>query len=361
MYPALAVLQALNDLEPNWQAEGALLWIGGEGGMEGEIISRQNIDFQTIPAAGLHGVGLKNLPGNLSKLIQGYLKAGKILRDFKPDVMFFTGGYLAVPVAFAGRSKPSLVFMPDIEPGFAIRVIANLADTIALSVEHSRLYLPAGKQETVTGYPVRPQMLSWTREQALRALNLKLEMPVLLVFGGSKGARSINRALISILPDLLDDMQILHITGNLGWEEVSANRDQLTHSQQENYRIHPFLHEQMGAALRCADLAVSRSGASILGEYPLFELPSILVPYPHAWRYQKTNANYLVERGAALIVNDEDLPERLLPEIKTLMSDPERRHDMQLALRGMARPDAANRIGQVLLDLAEDRRGGIRI
>lgn len=361
MYPALAVLQALSDLEPDWQAEGALLWIGGEGGMEGEIISRQNIDFQTIPAAGLHGVGLKNLPGNLSKLFKGYLKAGAIIRDFQPEVMFFTGGYLAVPVAYAGRSVPSLVFMPDIEPGFAIRVIANLAERIALSVEQSRLHTPAGKRGMVTGYPVRSQMLSWDKERALQALDLKRDLPILLVFGGSKGARSINRALLAILPALLPEMQVLHITGSLDWEEVSAGRDQLTASQKRNYHIHPFLHEEMGAALRCADLVVSRSGASILGEYPLFELPSILVPYPHAWRYQKTNASYLADRGAAVIVNDEELAEQLLPEIQALMSDPVRLNDMRLALKGMARPDAASKIGQALFELAEDRRGGVRI
>lgn len=361
MYPALAVLQALSALEPDWQAEGALLWIGGEGGMETEIISRQHIEFQTIPAAGLHGVGLKNLPGNLSKLLQGYLKAGRIIRDFQPDVLFFTGGYLAVPAAFAGRSVPSLVFMPDIEPGLAIRTIARLAERIALSVERSLPFTPPGKSVTVTGYPVRSQMLSWTREQAFQTLDLNPDLPVLLVFGGSKGARSINRNLSSILPDLLEEMQILHITGKLDWEEIDSRRDQLPDPYQKNYRIYPFLHGEMGAALRSADLVVSRSGASILGEYPLFDLPSILVPYPYAWRYQKTNASYLADRGAAVIIQDEDLPERLLPEIQSLMGDPSRREEMKAALKVMARPDAARQIAKLLLNLSEKKRGGVNL
>jgi len=361
VYPALAVLQALNDLEPDWQAEGALLWIGGEGGMETEIISRQHIEYQSIPAAGLHGVGLKNLPGNLSKLLQGYLKAGRIIKDFEPDVLFFTGGYLAVPAAYAGRTVPSLVFMPDIEPGLAIKTIARLAERIALSVERSRHFIPPGKSVTVTGYPVRSQMFSWTREQAFQSLDLNPDLPVLLVFGGSKGARSINRALSSILPDLLEEMQILHITGKLDWEEIFSKRDLLPDSYQRNYRIYPFLHEEMGAALRSADLVVSRSGASILGEYPLFELPAILVPYPYAWRYQKTNASYLADRGAAVIVQDEDLPERLLSEIRNLMGDPDLREEMKAALRGMARPDAARQIAKLLLDLTEKKRGGVNL
>jgi len=106
VYPALAVLQALHEHKPIWNTDDSVLWVGGDKGMEQEILSRQNIEFKTIPAAGLHGVGLKSLPGNISLLIKGYLKARQILREFCPDVLFFTGGYLAVPVAIAGRSVP---------------------------------------------------------------------------------------------------------------------------------------------------------------------------------------------------------------------------------------------------------------
>ncbi|NQS90883.1 MAG: UDP-N-acetylglucosamine--N-acetylmuramyl-(pentapeptide) pyrophosphoryl-undecaprenol N-acetylglucosamine transferase, partial [Chloroflexi bacterium] len=173
MYPALAVLQALNDLNRSRKTADAVLWVGGEDGMEGEIISRQDIAYQSIPAAGLHGVGIKRLPGNLSKLFQGYLRSGKIIREFQPDVLFFTGGYLAVPAAFAGRSIPSLVFIPDIEPGLAIKTISNLAARIAVSVDQSKSYTPSGKPVVVSGYPVRSNLLNWTREEAFQALDLK--------------------------------------------------------------------------------------------------------------------------------------------------------------------------------------------
>ena len=155
MYPALAVLQALNEHKPSWKTDGSVLWVGGENGMEQEILSRQNIEFTTIPAAGLHGVGLKNLPGNISQLMKGYLKARQIIREYRPDVLLFTGGYLAVPAAFAGRSVSSLVFIPDIEPGLAIRAITNLVDRIAVSLDQTKLYVPSGKPITVSGYPVR--------------------------------------------------------------------------------------------------------------------------------------------------------------------------------------------------------------
>ena len=358
MYPALAVLQALNDLNPAWQAEGGLLWMGGEKGMEGEIISRQNIPYQAIPAAGLHGVGLKNLPGNLAKLLRGYLKARRIIRGFKPDVLFFTGGYLAVPAAYAGRSVPGLVFIPDIEPGLAIKTISNLVDRIAVSVEETIQYTPPGKPVLVSGYPVRKKILDWTVERARSELGLDAQRPVLLVFGGSKGARSINQALIRILPDLLDDVQVLHISGKLDWEDMKRNQEQLSPSHQKSYRVYPFLHERMGAALRSADLVVSRSGASILGEYPLFELPSILVPYPHAWRYQKTNANYLVDNGAAVLIRDEDLSQNLLSAIRSLIKNEKKLESMRSALRGMARPAAAQIIARQLITMVGNTGGG---
>jgi UDP-N-acetylglucosamine--N-acetylmuramyl-(pentapeptide) pyrophosphoryl-undecaprenol N-acetylglucosamine transferase len=326
--------------------------------MEGEIISRQKIDYQAIPAAGLHGVGLRNLPRNLVLLLRGYLKAGKIIRDFKPDVMLFTGGYLAVPAAFAGRLVPSLVYIPDIEPGLAIKAIAKLAASIAVSVDQTRLYTPAGKPILVSGYPIRLEMLGWTRESAFQALELDPSIPVLLVFGGSKGARSINRALINILPDLLKDMQVVHITGTLDWDEIKESVKTLTEIEQRNYRVFPFLHEKIGAAFRSADLVVSRSGAAILGEYPMFALPAILVPYPHAWRYQKTNAEYLSRQNAAEIIEDGDLSEKLLDTVQSLMRDPERLAVMSSSMKALARPEAAEKIARQLYELAGIDPGG---
>lgn len=358
MYPALAVLQALNEHKPSWKSDGELLWVGGENGMEVEILTRQNIEFKTIPAAGIHGIGLLNLPGNLAQLLKGYLKAGKIIQEFRPDVLFFTGGYLAVPTAFAGRSVPSLVFVPDIEPGLAIRTISNLAARIAVSVEQTRLYVPPRKPVTVSGYPVRSNLQNWTRKNALEALNLQPDIPVLLVFGGSKGARSINQAVSKILSELLLEIQVIHITGQLDWDEMQTNQERLSAQEKDRYRMFPFLHEEMGAALRSADLVVSRSGASILGEYPLFELPAVLVPYPHAWRYQKTNAKYLADRGAALIIADEDLREQLLPVIQTIIGDQERLTSMRSAMKALAQPKAAEMIAQQLLSLATNAKVG---
>jgi UDP-N-acetylglucosamine--N-acetylmuramyl-(pentapeptide) pyrophosphoryl-undecaprenol N-acetylglucosamine transferase len=192
----------------------------------------------------------------------------------------------------------------------------------------------------------------WDRQAARKTLGFEPDLPLLLVSGGSRGARSINRALIAALPELLDEMQILHISGKLDWPEVEAAAGSLPVEQAAHYRAFPYLHAEMGAALTAADLVLSRAGASVLGEYPLFGLPAILAPYPYAWKYQRTNADYLVERGAAVEIEDADLPDKMALFVKELMGDPARREKMGQEMRSLARPQAAQEIAQLLKQMA---------
>ena len=345
MYPALAVLHAIRD-------KAEILWVGTQGGMEAALIQRANIPFKAIPAAGLHGVGLRNLPGNLLRLTKGYLEAGRILRDYKPDVLFFTGGFIAGPVALAGWRIPNLLYVPDIEPGMALKLSAIFADRIALSAEDSTRFFNR-KHTIVTGYPVRPELGRWNRETGREQLGLSSDLPVLLVAGGSRGARSINQAVMNNLPTLLEKMQVIHISGELDWETIEANRGHLDQRLGNRYLAYPYLHEDMGAALAAADLVVSRAGASTLGEYPLFGLPAILVPYPFAWRYQKVNADYLSRHGAAVILEDDQLQQGLPLLVGELLENPKKLQAMSTAMRGLAQPDAAAKIAGQLVELAE--------
>lgn len=353
MYPALTVLQALGD-EAN-----PVLWVGGEKGMEVELVTRLNIPFTGIPAAGVHGVGLRALPGNLLRLMRGALASRRILKDFQPDVVLFTGGYVAAPMAVTARRYPSLLYVPDIEPGMALKFLARFANCIAVTAEDSREYISQSKKVVLTGYPTRPDFVNWTRESGRRKLGLNNDLLVLLVFGGSKGARSINRAVLAALPDLLPKMQIVHISGQLDWDEVNAARQSLPADLQINYHPYPYLHEEMGAALASADLAISRAGASTLGEYPLFGLPAILVPYPYAWRYQKVNANYLARYGAAVILEDQQLTTSLTNTVVELIQDSQKLSQMQQAMRSLARPQAAGAIADLLRGLADSAGKGV--
>ena len=268
--------------------------------MEADLVKRADVPFETIPAAGVHGVELSRLPGNVAQLWRGFRVSRQILRRFQPDVLFFTGGFVAVPMAMAGHNVPSVLYVPDIEPGLALKTLSLLASRIAITADDSRAYFSRHARLRLTGYPTRPDLVSTSREKACEVFVFDPVIPTLLVFGGSKGARSINQALLGILPALLAEMQVLHISGQLDWPEVEAAGKKLDDWQSRRYRAYPYLHQEMTAALRAADLVVSRAGASSLGEFPMVGLPAVLVPYPYAWRYQVVNAQYLVDRTGAL-------------------------------------------------------------
>jgi UDP-N-acetylglucosamine--N-acetylmuramyl-(pentapeptide) pyrophosphoryl-undecaprenol N-acetylglucosamine transferase len=328
--------------------------------MEADLVKRAGIAFEAIPAAGVHGIGLRRLPGNLLQLGRGYFEARRVVSHFRPDALLFTGGFVAVPMALAGRRAPSLLYVPDIEPGLAIKTLARFADRLAVTAADTNAYFsPAGQRKArVTGYPTRPELRRWDAEKARRALGLSGGVPVLLVFGGSKGARSINRALLAVLPQLLAKAQVVHISGQWDWAEVESARQNLDNSLAARYHAYPYLHELMGAALSAADLALSRAGASCLGEFPVFGLPAILVPYPYAWRYQQVNAAYLQRYGAAVLLQDAELPDRLLPVVLDLIHDRERRAQMRQSMLNLAHPQAAHNIAALLVDLASSEKTG---
>jgi UDP-N-acetylglucosamine--N-acetylmuramyl-(pentapeptide) pyrophosphoryl-undecaprenol N-acetylglucosamine transferase len=348
VYPALTVLAQLNVEHPDVQT----LWVGKEGGMEADLVTKAGVDFGTIPAAGIHGVGLRRLFGNSIQLLRGAVAARRMIKRFKPDILFFTGGYVAVPMAVAGLRIPSVLYVPDIEPGLALKFLAYFADKIALTAEDSKVYFSDRKSMKVTGYPIRPGLSNWTMKEAYKVFDLNPKLPTLLVTGGSQGSLTINQALVEVLPELLSEMQIIHITGDLTWDKFSNIAPGLPSEISPRYRSYPYLHEEMGAALKVADLVISRAGASSIGEYPHFGIPAILVPYPHAWRYQKVNANYLTRHKGAIILKDEDLHSRLGPVVQELMRSPERRNAMKAAMRSLAGQDAGRTIANLIYETA---------
>jgi UDP-N-acetylglucosamine--N-acetylmuramyl-(pentapeptide) pyrophosphoryl-undecaprenol N-acetylglucosamine transferase len=393
VYPALAVLETLRS-EVNTdeylsrsdgidisQQKGALppnrlsaLWVGGRGGMEADLVRSAGIEYQEIPAAGVHGVGIRMLPRNAWQVLRGLEASRRILNNYKPDVLFFTGGYVAVPMAMAARfagstaRRPrSLLYVPDIEPGLALKTIARFADKIATTAEVTCAYFPdASRKVATSGYPLRQELTRWAKLKERKKLGLKVfdlsaDLPTLLVYGGSRGSRSINRALMGALPELLKDMQIIHICGQMDWQLVEKYRREqisvLPDEQAERYRMFAYLHGEMGAALSAADLAVSRAGASILGEFTTFNLPAILVPYPYAWRYQIVNARYLEEHGAALVVEDARLETELMGKVSAWIHDQKSLSDMRLALQNLSQPAAAEKLADMIIKLGRAQGG----
>ncbi|MCJ7435921.1 MAG: undecaprenyldiphospho-muramoylpentapeptide beta-N-acetylglucosaminyltransferase [Anaerolineales bacterium] len=350
IYPALAVHSALTSKRANVET----LWVGGENGMEAELVKRANIPFAAVPAAGVHGVGLRALPNNLLKLARGMVVARRILRSFRPDVLFFTGGFIAAPMAFAGWRVPAMLYVPDIEPALALKVLSLFADSITVTAEASKKFFTRPERIHVTGYPLRADLSTWSREKATQRFGLSRGLPTLLIFGGSKGARSINMAALKYINDLLEIAQVIHVSGSLDWPVVEKTMNELPAHLKARYHAMPYLHD-MGAAYSVADLVVSRAGASTLGEFPLFGLPAILVPYPHAWRYQKVNADYLAQRGAAVILQDELLESELFSTVKVLLENPTKRESMRRATQILSHTDAAYAIADQLLTLAGEK------
>lgn len=349
--PALAII-AEDQASPTPAEE--ILWLGTTGEMEETLVPRAGLRLVTIPGGGLHGVNPVRLLRNALSLFRGWLQARKLMHQFQPDVILLTGGYTNAPAALAAWEQrvPMLIFLPDIEPGLAIKSLSRLVTRIACTAEDSREFLPKDKV-VVTGYPVRRELLLETNPAMARdSFDLAPDQPTLLVFGGSRGARTINNALLAVLEELLADVQIIHISGPLDWDQVEAATKALPTELASRYRPFPYLHNEMGRALCAADLVVARAGAATLGEFPAFGLPAILVPYPFAWRYQKVNADYMAAAGAAFSLQDELMATMLLPVIRDLMNDPQRLARMAQASRALYRPDAARSLVDQLAELA---------
>ena len=356
VYPILAVVErwkmesGKGKMESNLHLPASnFLYVGSRGGVEEGIVSREGLPFTTISTGALRGLAPWTVAGHLFKMMAGFVQSLGIVRDFSPDVVLVTGGYVCAPVAAAAwlRRVPLLVLLPDLEPGLAVRALSRLAKRVAVSFPEVAKYFDPGKVVTA-GYPVRAGFFAADRAEARRAFGLEKELKTITVFGGSRGAHSINLALSQCLERLLEVCQVIHICGPLDAEWVMENRTQLPDQLRSRYRAYPYLHEEMPGALAAADLAVARAGAATLGEFPALGLPSILVPYPYAGQHQELNADYLVSRGAAVKIADADMGDKLLPTILELLDDEEALAGMGARARALARPDAAQRVAQEL-------------
>ncbi len=350
-----------------------LLWVGSHDGMEKGLVERAGIAFAGISTGQLRVANPVKVARNVGRMTAGVRQSLAIVDRFRPDVCFVTGGYVCGPVvmACAMRKVPVLIYLPDMSPGYAIRWLSKLATRVAVSFPEAAGWFgglaPAGKA-VVTGYPVRSELVAAAqdRRQARQRLAAELSLdltepdgtalPLLLVWGGSSGARVINQATWASLPELLTAAQVLHVVGTRDWPLYEAWRDEHPLPEALQRRYHPvaYLHEAMPLALAAADLSVARAGASTLGEFPVTHLPSILAPLASV--NQMDNARVLADRGGAVIVEDADLAANLAPTTLALLGDCERRRQMEAALAALAKPDAALRIAQEIVTLASGQK-----
>ena len=332
------------------------LYVGRAEAVEARLAQLAQIPFQAIRAGGVRGLAPWTAARNLGRLLQSIADVRAIIRTFRPTVIFATGGYVSAPMIWAGAAEhiPSVIYLPDLEPGWAVRATTSWATRVAVSFPQVAKHFSKGKA-IVTGYPVRAEFFQTDRVRARQMFQLDPDVPTVTIFGGSTGAHHINQAVIANLAELARRAQIIHLTGRNDEAWVNDQVMQLSDELRARVRVYGYLDEQLPHALAAADVVVARAGAATLGEFPALGLPAILVPYPYAGMLQERNASFLVERGGAVKVDDAALPSELVPTLKRLLDAPEQTSAMGAAMRALAQPCATANIAALLNSLSKDR------
>ncbi|GAC1430928.1 MAG: UDP-N-acetylglucosamine--N-acetylmuramyl-(pentapeptide) pyrophosphoryl-undecaprenol N-acetylglucosamine transferase [Chloroflexota bacterium] len=287
------------------------LYVGARTELDRRIVGEAGLPFVGLPVAGVRGmnplVAARHLAGHGAILP----RALAIVRSFRPHVVLIAGGYVCVPVAIAARllRLPTVVMTVDIVPGWAIALACRLGSVVTAAFPEALNHLPrplGGGDIVVAGYPLRADFAAVERASARAALGLTAAEPVLVVFGGSQGARHINTALQESLPTLLARMRVIHVGGRRDEIVLEERRRALPAAFQDRYALHPYLAgPEMARALAAADLALCRSGAGAMAELTAVGLPAVLVP--GEFSHQDLNARHMASAGAARVVPDAAL------------------------------------------------------
>ena len=356
IYPALAIARALERQD----ATATILFVGTGHGLESELVPHAGYPLQTIHLYGFQRrISWRNLQ-NVFWTVRSLWEVRKILREFRPDAVIGTGGYVCGPVVWSAASAgiPTLIQEQNAFPGVTNRILSRVVDVAAVGYPEAAPKFAGHKARVVvTGNPVREDLLQETREESCRHFGLRPELPVLLITGGSQGARSINQAALAVHRRWAGkkEVQILHITGQTDYNNIihTLQAEGLPIYDGEAGRIVvPYLHE-MPKALAAARLVVSRAGAIGLAELTLRGIPAILIPYPFASEnHQEINARALEKNGAAVVIRDSELTGELLTAtVEKLIADSEKLRSMAAAAAAMGTPRAADEIAALVFDL----------
>jgi len=347
IFPGLAVAAAL-------QARGVpVVWLGADGGMETRLVPPRGIAIYTIVVKGLRGKGIGTLLRAPMRVLDATRAAGKVLRKRAPRAVVSFGGYAAGPGGIAARLRetPLIVHEQNRAPGMTNRVLARVARRVLTGFPQTF----KGVAEEVVGNPVRAEiaMLPPPAER-FRLRNGALRV---LVLGGSQGARALNSAMPQALSGLRGNVEVRHQCGEKLREEANAAYS----AARIVASVEPFIAD-MAEAYAWADLVVCRAGALTLAELCAAGVGSLLVPFPQAVDdHQTRNAEYLVERGAAqLLPQGESLAEDLRNALADLSANASRRLAMAEAARALAKPDAAERVADIVLQASASHAGSPR-
>ena len=352
IFPAIAIANAIKGLRPNTE----FLFVGAEGKME----------MEKVPAAGyrIEGLWISGFQRRLTfsnlafpfKVISSLMKAQKILRRFKPHAAIGTGGFASGPMLHVAANKGvvTLIQEQNSYPGITNRILSKKVDKICVAYAGMEKYFPKEKI-LLTGNPVRQDILNLDgkRDRGLETFGLSSDKKIILVIGGSLGARTINESIIKCLDAFeKNNIQLIWQTGK-GFYETAKQAV----AKYENKGIHAFdFIQKMDHAYAVADMVISRAGASSVSELCLVKKPCILIPSPNvAEDHQTKNAMALVTYNAAVLIKDIDAREKLCAEALSLINDPEQCHKLSENIARLAFQDSANVIANEVLSLINSK------
>ena len=339
IFPAVSIANEVRRRHP----DAEILFVGAEGRMEMQRVPAAGYDIKGLPVAGFDRRRLWRNFAVLGKLWRSLRMANGILRDFRPDIAVGVGGYASGPMLKAAQRHgiPTLLQEQNGYPGVTNKLLAKKADAICVAYDNMDRWFPADRI-VMTGNPVRAAItaVTATPADAKKALGFDPGRPLVLSVGGSLGARTVNEAISAAIPQIEKaGAQLLWQTGKLYADECSAKA-----------QGHPDVHasafiDDMAMAYRAADLVVSRAGAGTISELELVGAPVILIPSPNvAEDHQRKNALALVDKGAAVMIEDAEATAKLGAELERLLADADTRRSMSQSIKAMSRPNAASDI-----------------
>lgn len=358
LFPAIALAEELRSR----RTDLPLLFVGVEGGVEASLLAARGWEFEGIRASGLQGKRLRSRLRSLTLVPAGLIRSFSILRRFRPDVIVGFGGYASAAMVLSGvlAKVPTVIHEQNAFPGLTNRWLGKVVDRVAIAFEEASGFFPQRKVQ-VTGNPVRKELFGVRRAEALTRLNLDPDRLTVLIFGGSQGAHRLNQAIMEALPMLAGErerIQFIHATGPRDLAAVQQGYDA------DGYRamVKPFF-EAMAAVYAAADLCFCRAGAGTVAELCALGKPSVLVPFPFAANdHQRYNAEALVASGGARMVLDRDLSGVLVAEfIRTCLRDRQGLEEMAHRAKGLARPDAAACLADLVVETAHAYRANCQI
>ncbi|MCQ4923850.1 undecaprenyldiphospho-muramoylpentapeptide beta-N-acetylglucosaminyltransferase [Tissierella carlieri] len=349
IYPALAIAKEIKRKDK----KAEILYVGTEKGLESELVPKEGFQFRTIRVKGMPRKINKESLVAIKELIHGINDAKKIIKDFRPNVVIGTGGYVCGPVVYMAKKKkiPALIHEQNAFPGITNKILSRYVDKVAVTFDEAKKYFKYPDRVLNTGNPIRKEILEINKEEAYKVLDIDKNIPFVLSFGGSGGQKTLNDAMYYFIKESMGkgDIQIIHVTGKRFYDEFIDRLKKDNINLNKNIRVFPYLY-QIPEAINIATLVVTSSGAITLAEISAVGVPSILIPKSYtAENHQEFNARAFENKGASILVLEKDIKENTLNDIiYSVIQDKERLAQMASKSKKLGKIDASERIVELI-------------